>query len=691
MTVLPINIARVPNLLSQRLSLSNLGRTSLSLLDVQTQLATGRQINRPSDDSVKASAISVLDDRLAVAQQRNRNLSHATSVLDTLDTSIGGITDLVRQAQTIASSQVGVQSDAQTRSQQAVVVDSLISSLLNAANGSTAGVHYFGGSTPGQPPVSQTSNGYRFTARGSGLFTDLGPPPHGNQIPITLGGNNAIGETSARLRSTLDLNPSIRLNDPLSELRGARGRGINLGTVSFQFGAGPSATVDLQGAQNVQEVVNKLSDAIGQYETANSVTILAPGGVTVNGSSLRINVVPPPPGPSNLTFTDLANNTTAADLGLTLSPFNATTPNSQDLDPKLSLNTQLSSISSLTVPLGSIRLRQTNGAGSSIRDVNLSTAQTVDDVRNLIEGAGVNARVLISDDGRSLSVLSENAGTTLSIEEVAGNNSTATQLGIRSLSTSTLIADFNAGRGARIIDNRVNPATQLVDRATNVDFRVTLGNGQFFDVDLRPQDIANVGTVLARITSEFTAAVGTQNNTAAPAIGPADLAVGLTDGSNGLAFTQSVGPGAVTISQLNNSPASEELGLSSLTQQGATFVAQDRAGIRVDNLFSDLLDLRDALLRNDSAGITIAGERLTSSGDRVTQAQALVGTYSRRVTEASERLEDQRIVDLQLKSNLQDTDYAEAATRFSLLQTQLQASLQTTAQFQSRTLLDFLG
>ena len=131
MTVLPINIARVPNLLSQRLSLSNLGRTSLSLLDVQTQLATGRQINRPSDDSVKASAISVLDDRLAVAQQRNRNLSHATSVLDTLDTSIGGITDLVRQAQTIASSQVGVQSDAQTRSQQAVVVDSLISSLLN--------------------------------------------------------------------------------------------------------------------------------------------------------------------------------------------------------------------------------------------------------------------------------------------------------------------------------------------------------------------------------------------------------------------------------------------------------------------------------------------------------------------------------------------------------------------------------
>lgn len=684
MSSLPINLARVPNLLSTRLSLGSLSRTNVSLLGVQTQLSTGRAINRPSDDAVRASAIGVLDDRLNVAQQRKRNLDHAGSVLDNLDTTLGNITDLVRQAQTIASSQIGAQSDATTRSQQAVIIDSILASLFSAANQQTSGVHFFGGSTPGAPPVSQLNGGYRYNARGSGLLTDLGP---GNQIPITLGGDNAIGETSARLRSSLDLNPGLNLTDPLAALRGARGQGVRTGAFNLQFGAGPVAVVNLDGAQNVQEVVNKLTDAIRQYETDNSVTVLGPGGVSITGGGLSIDVVA---GPSNLVFSDTANGTTAADLGLTLTPFSSGTPNGQDLDPVLSLTTRLNTISSLTLPLGSLRLRQTVGAVSTTRDVDLSGAQTIDDVRNLIEGAGAGVRLQIDPTGRGLTLTSEVAGQILSVEEVAGNNFTATQLGLRSLTGSTATTDFNAGRGVQIVDGRVNPVTQVVDRPVNTDFRVTLGNGQFFDVDLRPQDLASVNTVISRISAEFAAAVGTQNNPGAPALAAGDLTVGLTDGANGIAFTQTVGPGAVSVSQLNNSAAAGDLGLLNLTPQGGSFVAQDRAGIRVDNLFSDLIDLREALRRNDSTGITIAGERLTASGERITQAQALVGTYSQRVVQAKDRLEDQNIVDTQLKSTLQDTDFAEAASRFSLLQTQLQATLQSTAQFQARSLLDFL-
>ena len=40
---------------------------------------------------------------------------------------------------------------------------------------------------------------------------------------------------------------------------------------------------------------------------------------------------------------------------------------------------------------------------------------------------------------------------------------------------------------------------------------------------------------------------------------------------------------------------------------------------------------------------------------------------------------------------MRDLDFAEAAVRLNLLQTQLMASLQTTAMMGSRTLLDFLG
>src|SRR5262249_42194123 len=122
----------------------------------------------------------------------------------------------------------------------------------------------------------------------------------------------------------------------------------------------------------------------------------------------------------------------------------------------------------------------------------------------------------------------------------------------------------------------------------------------------------------------------------------------------------------------------------------ATFVAADRAKVRVDNLFTQLFDLRDALASNDTSGITLAGERLEQSVGRVAEARALVGGYSQRVQDAAARRQDQELLDQKTRSELRDLDYAEAATRFSSLQTQLSAGLQVAATG-SRTLLDFLG
>jgi flagellin-like hook-associated protein FlgL len=121
-----------------------------------------------------------------------------------------------------------------------------------------------------------------------------------------------------------------------------------------------------------------------------------------------------------------------------------------------------------------------------------------------------------------------------------------------------------------------------------------------------------------------------------------------------------------------------------------TLVAQDRASVRVDNVFSDLIDLRTSLLANDSSGITVAGERMAASADRLTLAQALVGGYGRQVIDGTSRVQDVMILDETTRAGLQDLDVTEAASRFSLLQTQLQASLQTTSSLQSLSLIDFL-
>ncbi len=690
MTVLPAHVSRTSNMLASQLSLGNINRTNVRLLDVQTQLATGRAVNRPSDSPIKAAAIAALDRRLEQSNQRALNLNHAASVVNTLDSALGEARDLVDRASTIASAQIGINSDAATRAGQATVVDSLVQTLFNLANRDAAGVYLFGGATPGTPPVVQQAGGYRYVARGDGLYTDLGL---GDSIPITIGGDNAVGETSARLRSAADLNPNLHAANKLANLRGARSVGIAPGLVSFQFGASPVATADLTATQSVGDAVTRLTAAIRQYETDNGVTILGPGGVSTSGGALSIDVV----AGGTLTFSDPTGSTTASDLGLTQATFTPADPTGVDLNPRVTLETRLADLPGVTVPLDSIRLRVASGVGgvSQFRDVSLAGATTLDDVRNLIEASGLGVRVQVNSAGTGIDVVNEVAGRAMSIEEVAGGANTATQLGIRSLAVTTAIADFNGGRGVRIVDGAVDPVSGAVDPARNVDFRVTLGNGQQFDVDLRPQDLATVQTVLDRINAQFTSAIGQPPVVAsAPVLLAGDFQATLTGAGNGIAFVQAatVTPGPLTVAGRNNSAAADDLGLRTGVYDGAsmTLLAQDRATVRVDNLFSDLIDLRDALLANDSAGITLAGERLTASGERLTQAHALVGSYSQRIQETSERLEDVQLIDTTSKSQLQDLDYTEASVLFSLLQTQLQASLQTAGRFQNQSLLDFL-
>ena len=680
MAILPISVARVPTLLSSRVVTSNLNRTNLDLLNLQTQLTTGRQVNRSSDDPVRASVISVVDNRLRAIDQQKRNLTHASTVLNSLDDAIGGaggLQDRVRSALSIASGQID--SDAVGRAAQIVNVDSIISSIFATANGEFDGVHYFGGSTPGTAPLVEFGGGYRYVGRGSGLLTDLGL---GQDIPITIGGDNAVGETSARLRSTLDLDPGLTSGTKLRDLSGARGLGVATGVVRFQFGAGPQAEVDLSQAQTIGDVATRLTAAVRQYETDNGVTVLGPGGIAVSGGSLQINIA----AGGSLALSDITGGTTAADLGLTTAPFTPVSALGGDLRPRLTLETPLSAIASLPSPLGQIRIRQSSGQGSTFRDVDLSSATTIDEVRNLIEASGQGVRVSINDAGTGINVYNEVSGRRLSIEEVAGGANTASQLGIRSLDFSTATADFNGGRGVGIIDGVTDPVTGTVSATLNTDFRVTLGNGQFFDVDLRPQDMATVQTVIDRINAAAATAV------TAGSIPAGSFNATLGDGPNGFVFQDLTSLGTMKIDRLNNSAAAEDLGLVGGTYDAtsATFVGTDRAGVRINNLLSDLIDLRDALNASDRNGISIAGERLQQSGDRLLAAHALVGTYGQRVNDATDRVEEREVLDRSIRSNLQDLDYTEASVRFNQLQNQLTASLQSAAAISQRSLLDFL-
>lgn len=678
MTSFPTSYSRAPTLIFSQNSLNSLGRTSYSLSRLNEQLATGLNILRPSDDPIRSATVSILDGRLENSGQILKNLEFAGNSLGVIDNALGDAKSLIDEALSIASEQLSSPSDAESRAGQATIIDSLISSLFNISNTESLVGYVFGGTNPTSPPVSEFGGGYRFTGERGGLTAALGAI---SDVPITLGADNAIGALSNRIEGTVDLNPDLTVNTRLSDLNGARDLGVTLGTIEFSYAAGPIARVDLSGADTIGDVADALEAAILEYETDNGVTILSPGGVSISGGSLSFDIA----GGGNLDFTDQQGSYTAADLGLVQDPpvsFTTLSNTGLDLDARLSWTTPISAMQGLGgAPLDEIQLSN-NGQNYTI---DLSSATTLGDIKSAIEAASDGIRVRINDDGTGFNIFTETAGTrdlALSITEVAGGSDTATLLGIRSYALDTPLSVFNDGRGIDIAEGNATASK-------NEDFSIKLGDGFRITIDLSSGDIANVGTLVNAINAQADAQLTAAGRPTT------DFSVSLSATTNGLEFTQDAALGAsgpISISP-EQSPAAEQLGLldGDLSPGGNTLTSSDRASVRVNNLFTHLMDLAQALRSNDSAGIQIASENMTASLDELVQSQALVGGYARRVDEEVLRQEDKTVLDEAMRSQLRDLDYAQASSRFAQLQLQMQATMSVIAQTQSRTLLDFLG
>jgi flagellin-like hook-associated protein FlgL len=301
--------------------------------------------------------------------------------------------------------------------------------------------------------------------------------------------------------------------------------------------------------------------------------------------------------------------------------------------------------------------------------------------------------VQINSSGTGINIVDQVSGPSLSIGPTGTGVDTSTELGIRTMSGSTPTSALNNGAGIRIIDNQTDPVNGQKDAAVNSDFRITLGNGQAFDVDLRPQDLTTVQSVLDRINQQFTAAIGQPPViSSAPPLAAGQFTASLPASGNGIEFSQTVTGGPIGVSELNNSPAAQDLGLLNGTADptGATFTAQDRSGVSVNNVFTSLINLRNSLSSGDNNGITLAGTQLQTALNNLTDTQAKVGVYAQRVQTATSDQTSANTMNQEMTSQLQDVDYTTAAVQFNALRNQLQASYQVGAMTQNLSLLNFL-
>jgi flagellin-like hook-associated protein FlgL len=640
MAVIPSNLTRVSNNLRTAVATSNLTRTQVGLLKVQNQLATGKQLSVPSDDPGAAAIIQSIRKTLEQRDAYLANLKSAQNHLSAVDTSLGELTDLLREADQIASANVGSDVSADARSSAAAIVGRIYSQLLTLGNRQFEGTYLFGGDRATSPPFVETGGGVKFVGSDRVLFNDS---DENAALPFMVDGNEVWGALTTRIQGSADLTPSVTSATRLADLRGANGNGVQRGSILLGNGSA-SMVIDLSAADTVGDVVDRINAA-------------GVGGITASigttGLQLSAGVA------DDITVLEVGGGTTATDLGIARAAgAGAGAPLAgAAIGPRVTELTPLSALKGgAGVDLSGLVI--TNGQFS--QTIDLSTAVTVQDLLNAVNGGTANVRAAISDDGMRINLLNPTQGLSLTVGENGGT--TADDLGVRSMTAASPISELNGGKGVRTV--------------VGVDLSITDSNGVTFGVDV--DGAATIQELIAAI------------NTAATS-GGAGVTASIASNGNGLVLTDTAaGAGTMAVANAPFSQAVQDLGLDQPIS-GGVIAGSDVNPVQSQGIFANVLALQNALRASDQRGITDSAERLKADLDRIVRVRGETGARVQELEDRQRRLEDQNVTTKALLSELEDVDFTEAITRFQTLQTALQATLQSAGVTLNLSLLDFLA
>ena len=646
-SITPIT-TRTSALLRSDTALNQLQRTRQEMFQAQQQISTGKRYNRPSDAPARISTILHLKQQLEARGQYERNLDHAKSVLNTADQALGEATDLMREAKSIASSQIGVGSDAGTREAEAQVIDAKIDSLLEIANRQFDGQPVFGGDAGSGADgrvFEAFRGGIRYTGTTQALKAEVGEGP---AETFNTHGDDAFGALSARIKSEVDLQPQPAADTRIDYVAGAQGQGVRQGSVQLNVD-GTTTTVDLGDIDTLGDVTTRLNDAIDNIDaTAGSLAISG------NGFQLNANAG------HSITVDDVQDGQTAADLGISLSASGGST-SGPSVRTELAPSTKLSDLGASVDFASGLQITQ----GQTTKTVDFSGDTTIEDMQSSIESLDLGLRLQINENKDGLNLVSDVAGLELSVGENGGT--TGQDLGLLSFGTQTQLSSFRHGKGVDTEKGEDDLAFSLHD---GTSFTVNLDGAQTVD------------DVITEVENAATSAGLTLGT---------DFSIGLANNGTGFRLEDNTAGGNdFEVSNASHSLAANHLGLAQNAGGANTLNGEDNAKVRVDNAFTHLMNLRDSLKQNDEDGITFAGSGLEDDLDQVVQARGRVGAQAKRIEDLASRSKDQELTEQKMLSELEDADMTEVITRFTQLQQQLQASLRVSGQTLQQSLLDFL-
>jgi len=246
----PVPTTRSSGFIAQTRLLQQLNYDQVAIQRLQNQISTGRRIAVPSEDAPAAQRGQTLQRLLELKAQAKINTQTTQSYLDATDTALSNVAKLLSDVRGLA---VEANSDTTTDAARQVAADEVsraLEQLLSTANQSFRGRYLFGGSRAFGPPFVHETAGVVYYGNEGELcsFVDLELP-----YATNASGTEVFGTYSPQVQGTVDLNPVLTADTPLSALYG--GQGVELG--SLRVGDGTSeVTIDLSSAATIGDVAD---------------------------------------------------------------------------------------------------------------------------------------------------------------------------------------------------------------------------------------------------------------------------------------------------------------------------------------------------------------------------------------------------------------------------------------------------
>lgn len=468
---------------------------------------------------------------------------------------------------------------------------------------------------------------------------------------------NVPSDDPAGTRDSLQLHTTI---DQVNQFI----RNINFNTLSLQSGDTALNTVGSVLTQAKQLAVSQLNgvttgqirgftgSAVGQLVTQ----VLQSANSKVNGQYIfaGTNNLTPPFSASASGAVYTGNSDSLQIEVATGYKVSVGLPGSQvlgtDLNPTLTSSTLLSSLNGGTgVPNGSFTITSRGGNSATI---NVTAGMTVGQLISTINNSGINVTASINSkqNGLVLTDASPTVKQALIISEVGGGT-TAASLGIK------------GQRDGVLVGTDVNPALTSSTQLSQLNG----GTG----VSLTSVHIVN-GSASAAVTLSSAKTIGDVLNL----INNAGLNVTASINSQGNALSVSSNNSSTVavVSEVGTGSSASDLGIG---------------GGR--NVILSLINLRNALDKNDQQGVLAVLSNLDGGLSSVNNGRAVIGSVQTQVNNILSN-NNQDVVSLTAQvSTIEDTDLVSAGSHLAQLQTAFQATLSTTALIEQQpNLLNFL-